>query len=140
MTIGDPIRIRVSPTLAASYAERDRFPALSAPGRHTISHAAARQIAQDARHCSDPVTGPPDMPRALRTAYAALLGQLAEHERICDCPGKVESQAAEIGRKGGQARARNMTPEDRSEQSRRASAARWKDHQKKKTKGAVTHG
>ena len=134
MSLTDPIRIRVSPRLADSYVTRGRFPTLAVGRVHHLTHEEARQVAQDARHCSDPVHGPPDLSRALRTAYSALLGQLAEHERTCDCPGGSLSQAAEIGRKGGQARARNMTPEARSEQSRRAGAARWKDHQKKTKK------
>jgi hypothetical protein len=32
---------------------------------------------------------------------------------------------AAIGKKGGKARAKNMTPEERSESARKASQARW---------------
>lgn len=41
----------------------------------------------------------------------------------------------EAGRKGGLARAANMTPEQRSEESRRAVKVRWaKERKNKKTK------
>ncbi len=36
------------------------------------------------------------------------------------------SAAAQLGKLGGAARARNMTPEQRAEQSRKAAAKRWK--------------
>lgn len=35
------------------------------------------------------------------------------------------SAAAQLGKLGGAARARNMTPEQRAEQSRKAAAKRW---------------
>lgn len=37
-----------------------------------------------------------------------------------------DSAAAELGRKGGQARAKNISPERRAEIARKAAAARWK--------------
>jgi hypothetical protein len=39
------------------------------------------------------------------------------------------SAAAELGRKGGKARAAKMTPEQRSEIAKQAAAARWKPDQ-----------
>jgi hypothetical protein len=38
----------------------------------------------------------------------------------------VSSAAAELGRRGGNARAKNMTPERRAEIARVAAATRWK--------------
>jgi len=40
---------------------------------------------------------------------------------------------AEIGKKGGLQRARNMTPEERSESARAASRARWARKKKAKS-------
>jgi general stress protein YciG len=37
----------------------------------------------------------------------------------------LSSAAAELGRKGGQRRAENMTPERRAEIARKAAAKRW---------------
>lgn len=39
---------------------------------------------------------------------------------------ELSSAAAELGRKGGKARAANMTPERRAEIARKAAAKRWK--------------
>jgi hypothetical protein len=36
-----------------------------------------------------------------------------------------DKAAAELGRKGGKARAQNMTPEQRAEAARKAAAKRW---------------
>lgn len=38
---------------------------------------------------------------------------------------KNNPAAVSLGRKGGQARAKNLTPEQRSESARQASEARW---------------
>ena len=38
------------------------------------------------------------------------------------------SAAVELGRRGGKARARKLTPEERREAARRAVAARWAKH------------
>ena len=39
--------------------------------------------------------------------------------------GRVKSAAAELGARGGKARAQKMTPEQRAEIARKASRARW---------------
>lgn len=39
---------------------------------------------------------------------------------------ELSSAAAQLGRKGGKARAQNLTPEERSEIARKAAAKRWK--------------
>jgi len=42
-----------------------------------------------------------------------------------DEPQPVASAAAQLGKLGGAARARNMTPEQRAEQAKKAAAKRW---------------
>jgi general stress protein YciG len=44
----------------------------------------------------------------------------------------IVSAAAELGRRGGQARAKNMTPERRAEIARAAAATRWAGKAKSK--------
>ena len=44
---------------------------------------------------------------------------------------------AKIGRKGGRMRASNMTPEERSEASRKAVAARWAKRKAEREAGAA---
>jgi len=39
---------------------------------------------------------------------------------------KKDQAAVKLGRKGGKARAKKMTPEERSEGARKAARARWK--------------
>jgi hypothetical protein len=46
-----------------------------------------------------------------------------EIEKDTDEP---QSAAAELGRRGGKARAEKMTPERRAEVARKAAASRWK--------------
>jgi hypothetical protein len=41
-------------------------------------------------------------------------------------PDPVKSAAAELGSRGGKARAKNLTPEQRAEIARAAATARWK--------------
>jgi hypothetical protein len=45
---------------------------------------------------------------------------------------ELSSAAAELGRKGGKARAAAMTPERRSEIARKAAAKRWKSRYRKR--------
>jgi hypothetical protein len=48
----------------------------------------------------------------------------------------MKNQAAvELGRKGGLARKRKLTPEELSAQGKRAAAARWKKYKGKKQHG-----
>jgi hypothetical protein len=55
---------------------------------------------------------------AIKVAKIAT-GEIEEHTD------KPQSAAAELGRKGGKARAKKMTPEQRAEAARRAARKRW---------------
>ena len=55
---------------------------------------------------------------------AVMVGKIATGE-IEDERDPVKSAAAELGRRGGQKRAENMTPERRSEIAKKAAAKRW---------------
>jgi hypothetical protein len=55
---------------------------------------------------------------------AIMVARIATGE-IEDDRGALSSAAAEMGRKGGKARAANMTPERRAEIARKAAAKRW---------------
>jgi hypothetical protein len=54
-----------------------------------------------------------------------MVAKIATGE-IEDKGGAEKSAAAQLGKKGGRARAKKMTPEERSEIARLAAAARWK--------------
>ena len=56
---------------------------------------------------------------------AVMIGKIAtgEIEEELD----VKNAAAELGRRGGKARAEKMTPERRAEIARKAAETRWKD-------------
>ncbi len=60
---------------------------------------------------------------------AVMIGKIATGE-IEDERESLSSAAAEMGRKGGKARAENMTPERRAEIARAAAAKRWGSSQK----------
>lgn len=55
---------------------------------------------------------------------AAIIGKIATGE-IKDDRDDVKSAAAQLGSKGGKARAANMTPERRKEIAQKAAAKRW---------------
>lgn len=55
---------------------------------------------------------------------AIMVAKIATGE-IEDDRGALSSAAAEMGRKGGKARAANMTPERRAEIAKKAAAKRW---------------
>ncbi len=55
---------------------------------------------------------------------AVMIGKIATGE-IEDTRESLSSAAAEMGRKGGKARAESMTPERRAEIARKAAAKRW---------------
>ena len=55
---------------------------------------------------------------------AVMVGRIATGE-IEDEREELKSAAAQLGRKGGKARAANMTPERRAEIARKAAAKRW---------------
>lgn len=57
---------------------------------------------------------------------AVLIGKIATGEVEDQTDPLLSSAAAELGRKGGQKRAENMTPERRSEIAKKAAASRWK--------------
>jgi hypothetical protein len=55
---------------------------------------------------------------------AIMVGRIATGE-IEDERDELKSAAAQLGRKGGKARAANMSPERRAEIARKAAALRW---------------
>jgi hypothetical protein len=55
---------------------------------------------------------------------AVMIGKIATGE-IEDERDELKSAAAELGSKGGKARAANMTPERRAEIAKKAAAKRW---------------
>ena len=57
---------------------------------------------------------------------AVMIGKIATGEIEDERDEKLSSAAAEMGRKGGQKRAANMTPERRSEIAKAAAEKRWK--------------
>ncbi len=60
---------------------------------------------------------------------AVMIGKIATGEIEDERDEKLSSAAAELGRKGGKARAESMTPERRAEIARKAAEKRWsKDH------------
>ncbi len=56
---------------------------------------------------------------------AVMIGKIATGEIEDERDEKLSSAAAEMGRKGGQKRAENMTPERRAEIAKAAAAKRW---------------
>lgn len=56
---------------------------------------------------------------------AVMIGKIATGEIEDERDEKLSSAAAEMGRKGGQKRAANMTPERRAEIARKAAEKRW---------------
>lgn len=56
---------------------------------------------------------------------AVLIGKIATGEVEDERDEKLSSAAAELGRKGGKARAEKMTPERRKEIARNAAKLRW---------------
>ena len=58
-------------------------------------------------------------------ARAIIVAKIATGE-VEDEREELTSAAAQLGRKGGKARAANMTPERRAEIARKAAAKRWK--------------
>ena len=82
----------------------------------------------------DPYTGimpkRASKPRDLNSMAAAIVAQSVDPEDQGDDPYEGKNPAAvELGRlggkKGGKARAAKLTPEERSEQARKAATARW---------------
>ena len=56
---------------------------------------------------------------------AVMIGKIATGEIEDQTDPLLSSAAAEMGRKGGKARAENMTPERRAEIARKAAEKRW---------------
>ncbi|MCW3846559.1 hypothetical protein OF829_04860 [Sphingomonas sp. LB-2] len=56
---------------------------------------------------------------------AVMIGRIATGEIEDERDERLSSAAAEMGRKGGKARAEGMTPERRSEIAKAAAAKRW---------------
>lgn len=72
-------------------------------------------------------------PRDLNSMAAAIVNQSTDPDDSGDDPYEGKNPAAvELGRlggkKGGKARAEKLTAEERSEQARKAAAARWEGH------------
>jgi hypothetical protein len=63
---------------------------------------------------------------------------LARMAILCHDANMAESYASQFARKGGQARAKKLTPEQRSESARKAVEARWA--KQKKLVAAITEG
>jgi len=63
---------------------------------------------------------------------------LARMNVLCDDASMTESYASQFARKGGQARAKKLTPEQRSESARKAVEARWA--KQKKLVAEITEG
>jgi hypothetical protein len=59
---------------------------------------------------------------------AVKLMRIATGEETEELPDSAKSAAAELGSRGGNARAEKMPPERRSEIARRAAAKRWGNH------------
>jgi hypothetical protein len=57
---------------------------------------------------------------------AVKVMRIATGEEEEDLPDSAKSAAAELGSRGGKARAKNLTPEQRAEIARSAATARWK--------------
>ena len=57
---------------------------------------------------------------------AVRVMEIATGQREEEIEGKPDSAAAELGRKGGKARAKKMTAEQRAEIARAAAAVRWR--------------
>lgn len=57
---------------------------------------------------------------------AVMAGRIATGEIEDERDEKLSTAAAPMGRKGGQKRAANMTPERRAEIARKTAATRWK--------------
>jgi hypothetical protein len=68
---------------------------------------------------------PRDFSQAAKFVIDVATGQLEDRERTPAEQGK-NAAAAELGRKGGAARAQAMTPKRRSEIARKAAKSRWK--------------
>lgn len=60
-------------------------------------------------------------------ALAKLIGDIATGQVADAVEDGKDAAAAEMGRKGAAARARNMTPERRTEIAKKAAAKRWRD-------------
>ncbi len=73
-------------------------------------------------------TGPKGQKRpADAIGLAVTIGKIATGEIEDDVPDEGKDKAAQaLGKKGGAARAKSMTPERRAEVARKAASARWK--------------
>jgi len=65
-------------------------------------------------------------PRDLNQRAAAIVAQ-ATGDDDCDDDTQVDPVAVEHGRQGGHARARRLTPEQRSQAASKAARARWEN-------------
>ena len=65
------------------------------------------------------------------TAYRVLQEAIGEHPRTLPPGQRVEKhpEAVKQGKKGGKARAKSLTKDQRSRTARRAAKARWKDRE-----------
>jgi hypothetical protein len=59
-------------------------------------------------------------------SLAKLIGDIATGQVVDAVDAKSDRAAVELGRKGGEARARRLTPKQREEAARLAAEARWK--------------
>jgi len=70
---------------------------------------------------------PRDTNQLAKLMVDILTGEIEDRERTPEERG-VDPAASAMGKKGGAARAKSMTPERRAEIARQAAAKRWKDH------------
>jgi hypothetical protein len=69
---------------------------------------------------------PRDLNQRAASTVAIATGQMTEPEIIPEpTPEERHNAAVTLGRKGGQSRAKNLTPEQRSEIAKKAAKARW---------------
>jgi len=67
----------------------------------------------------------PKRPRDVNQLAKSIV-DLATGETVESTPSKKQLETAKSGRKGGKARARALTPQERSEIAKTAAQARWK--------------
>jgi hypothetical protein len=73
---------------------------------------------------------PRDPNQLAKSIVGIATGQIEDRESTPEEQGK-DPNAAALGRKGGQARAKAMTPEERARVARRAAEKRWEGSRRK---------
>lgn len=93
------------------------------------SAEARRDCQENSQRPGRPLNKPPKRPRDFSQAAKLVIdvatGQVEDREPTPQEQGK-DPAAAALGRKGGKARAAQMSPERRAEIARKAAKSRWK--------------